>query len=320
MEDVVLLADKNSKAWKFSEKIQKHILNERKIYIELEKIEIKHFRNKEIDMHVPNNFRGKDVYFVQDSTKNPQEWWVELLIAKDLVIGSRAKSINFVLPNMLYSRKDWKDKSRVPLSARALAESISPGTSGIITMDLHSPQIQGFYPASTPVDNLFSYPQLLKYLYSNHKEDLENFIVVSPDVGGMARAHAFSKRFVSRKDIATIYKKRDDSGEVSEMRLVGDVRGKNALVIDDIIDSGGTLCKAADVLRENGAKKLMCYGTHGIFTKGTKELLSKFERVITSNTHYRNPGRGLEVVDMAPIFAETIYRNQKGLSVSSLFE
>jgi ribose-phosphate pyrophosphokinase len=156
-------------------------------------------------------------------------------------------------------------------------------------------------------------------LRSNHENDLENLAVVSPDVGEAKRASSFAKKLGSKYDIVIIDKRRDKPGEVSQMRLVGDISGKNVLMVDDIIDSGGTLCKASDVLREKDAKKLMCYGTHGIFTKGTKELRSKFDAVITSNTHYRESGE-IEVVDMSPIFAEAIYRNQKGLSVSSLFE
>ncbi|MBI2056852.1 ribose-phosphate pyrophosphokinase, partial [Candidatus Pacearchaeota archaeon] len=280
---------------------------------------IKHFRNKEIDMHIPENIRKKDVYFIQDSTKNPQEWWVELLLLKDLLLNASIESLSFILPNMLYSRKDRKEKSRVPISARALANSISPGLKRIITMDLHAAQIQGFYPAHVSVDNLYSFPEAVNYLRKNHFNDLENLVVVSPDSGGAERAESFAKRLKSKYPIALIDKRRIEAGEIEKMRLVGDVKGKNVLIADDIIDSGNTLCKAAELLKENEAENLFCYGTHGIFTLGTEELFKHFNKIMTSNTHYIEDKK-VEVIDMSPLFAEAIYRAQKGLSISELFE
>ncbi len=188
-------------------------------------------------------------------------------------------------------------------------------------MDLHAPQIQGFYPESIPLDNLYSFPEVVRYFFKeNGSFDPENLVVVSPDVGGVERAGSLAKRINPKNPVTFIEKRRKTAGEVEGMRLVGDVYGKDVLLVDDIIDSGGTLCKAADLLKEKGAKRLICYGTHGIFTMGYEKLFEKFDRVITSNTHNKESNKNLEVIDVSSIFAEAIYRAQKGLSISKLFE
>ncbi|MCK5043724.1 ribose-phosphate pyrophosphokinase [Candidatus Pacearchaeota archaeon] len=320
MKEVILLSDKDSKAWNFSEKIQKHIQDKKDILIPLEDISIQHFRNNEIDMHVPKNVRKKDIFFVQDSTKDPQEWWVELLLVKDLLLNASAESVSFVLPNMLYSRKDRKEKPHVPISARALARSISFGLKRIITMDLHAAQIQGFYPENIPLDNLYCFPDVVRYLKENKPvENLENLVIVSPDNGGVDRAGTFAQRLSSKYPIAIIHKRRSSTGEISETRLVGDVSNKDVLIVDDIIDSGESLCKAAELLKKNNANKLFCYGTHGIFTMGTKKLFKHFDKVMISNT-YQQETKGIDIIDVSPTFAEAIYRAQEGFSISKLFE
>ena len=321
MEKVILLADKESKAWDFAEKIRTYIHDEKEV-------SIKHFRNQEIQMHIPENLRGKDVYFIHDSTKNPQEWWVELLLLKDLLLSASAESVSFVLPDMLYSRQDRKHRPHVPISTRALAMSIFPALKRIITMDLHASQIQGAYPAEVPLDNLYSFPETVRYFREHYFDELEDLVVVAPDAGGAKRARTFLNKLEAaqnnalkkqRYSFALIDKIRLKSGEIEGMELVGDVKDKNVLIIDDIIDSGKTLCNAARLLKQNGARKLFCYGTHGIFTEGTEMLLTYFDKIITSNTHYQEHN-GVEVVDISPLFAEAIYRAEKGLSISKLFE
>jgi len=328
MKDVVLLADPKTPVWDFAKKIQKHIHETKEENVPLYEIDIEYFNNKELNVHVPSNIRKKHIYYIHDSSKNPQEWWVELLLVKDLLLSASVESITFVLPNMLYSRQDRKHMSRVPISSRALAESISPGIKRIITVDLHSPQIQNAYPASVPLDNLHSFPYVVRYIEEKHMKEIENLVIVAPDVGGVDRARSFLKRlenlnegFFKKKDysLALINKSRSKPGEISAMQLVGEVFGKDVLIVDDIIDTGETICKAADLLREKGARKVMCYATHGIFSKGHEELIKKFDVVMTSNTHYKESD-SVEVIDLAPLFAEAIYRAQKGLSISRLFE
>mgnify|MGYP001583711692 CR=1 FL=1 len=322
MDGVILLADPKSNSWNFAVKIRDYIKNQRGAEVLLEEVSITHFNNGEIDMHVPKNVRRKEIYFIHDSAKNPQEWWMELLLLKDLLLNASAESVTFVLPDLLYSRKDRKEQPHVPISARALATSISPQLRRIITMDLHTDQIQGFYPANCPVDNLHSFPEVVRYIEKHPISDSNNLIIVSPDAGGVSRARAFAQKLGIHQPIAFIYKRRDKPGEVAEMKLVGDVRNSEVLIVDDIIDSGGTLCSAAKLLRENGALKVHCYGTHGIFSKGTSVLCNSFDRVMTSNTHYREnlDLGGVEIIDLSPVFAEAIYRAQKGLSISGLFE
>jgi ribose-phosphate pyrophosphokinase len=328
MKDVVLLADPKTSAWDFAEKIQKYINETKEENVPLYDIEICYFNNKELNVHVPNNIRKKHIYYIHDSSKEPQQWWVELLLIKDLLLSASVESITFVLPNMLYSRQDRKHMSRVPISSRALANSISPGLKRIITVDLHSPQIQNAYPSTVPLDNLHSFPAIIRYLEEKHLKEIENLVIISPDVGGVDRARSFLKRLENlngssfiKKDysLALIDKARLKPGEISNMQLVGEVYGKDVLIVDDIIDTGGTLCKAADLLREKGARKVMCYATHGIFSKGSDEITKKFDIVMTSNTHC-GKSEHVEVIDLAPLFAEAIYRAQKGLSISKLFD
>ncbi|OGI12467.1 hypothetical protein A3K64_03495 [Candidatus Micrarchaeota archaeon RBG_16_36_9] len=321
MESVELLADKNSKAWDFALKIQKYIKEQKDFDLPLKEVLINRFRNGEIQMHVPENVRGKDIYFIHDSSKDPQDWWIELLLLKDLLLSASVKSISFVLPDMLYSRQDRKDRPHVPISTRALAQSISPHLKRIITMDLHAAQIQGFYPENIPLDNLYSFPSLVTYLKENNKliSDIKELVIVAPDAGGVARARALAQRLNSIYPVAFIYKMRLEAGKIDKMILLGDVVDKDVLIIDDLIDSGGTLCRAADLLKENGARNLFCYGTHAIFSNGTTSLVSCFNRIMISNTHYTE-NNTVEVIDMSPIFAEAIYRAEKGLSISKLFE
>jgi ribose-phosphate pyrophosphokinase len=332
MDNVILLAEKGTPAWEFGEKIQKHIVgNYHTKEFNLCEIEIIPFRSGEFLPHVSENIRKADIYYIQSSNKDPSKWWVELLLIKDLCLSASVNSLSYVLPNMNWSRQDRKDRSRVPISARALAKSLySRKTERVITMDLHSPQIQGFHDESVPIDNLYSFPTVVDYIRKNHYNDLENLVIVSPDAGGVGRAMSFLDRMIkaNKSDPVThdygfafTHKLRSKPGEIEKMWFVGDVRDKNVLIVDDIYDSGGTLIKCGDKLKDNGANKVLAYGTHGLFTEGTDCILRSFSSVMTSNTHYiKKDGDGkIEVIDMAPSFGEAIYRAQKGISISEMF-
>ena len=321
MDNVLLLADKNSPSWDFAEKIRNYIQTKKIVPVSLEEVCINFFRNKELDIHISKNVRGRDVYFIHDSSKNPQEWWVELLLLKDLLLSASAESVTYVLPDMLYARQDRKHKPHVPISARVFAKSISPGLKRLITVDLHAPQIQGFYPENVPVDSLDSFPEVVRYLQENKKDldNLEELVIVSPDVGGAKRARALAKKLRSNYPIALIDKTRSQPGQIEEMRLIGEVKDKNILVADDIFDSCGTSCDASKLLRNEGAKKILAYGTHGLFTKGTEQICECYDRVMVSNTHYVKDGN-VEIIDLSSLFGEAIYRAQKKLSISELFE
>lgn len=323
MKNMILLADKNSLAWDFSNKIKDYFEINLGMAVDLAELSVKGFRNNELDISGVSNLRGKDIYYIADSSKNPNDWWAELLLVKDLVLNASANSLSFVLPDMYYSRQDRKGEPRVPISARAIANSISPGIKRIITMDLHAAQIQGFYPANVPVDNLYSFPEVARYLIKNYPGELKNLLILSPDAGGVERVKSFLKRIgrlthENIYDLGFMIKDRPKAGEVGTMRYVGsDFKDKNVLIIDDIVDSGKTLCKSADILRKGGARKIYCYATHGLFTEGILSLNSKFDKVFTSNTHYQKDG--VNVIDISPIFAEAIYRAQTNQSVSELF-
>jgi len=332
MKDVVLIAAPKTPAWDFAKKIQNYIRETKEKEIPLDKLEIIVFGDKEILPHIPENIRRKDVYIIQSANKHPNDWLAELIFIRNQCLKADVNSLSFVLPYMRYSRQDRKDRSRVPISTLAVADAISPNLRRIITMDLHSPQIENAYPVNVPLDNLQSFPDLVKYLKENHQSYLENLVIASPDVGGAGRARSLYKRLVktedkynSKKDnysLAIIDKSRDKPGSIEKMILIGDVNKKNVLVVDDILDSGGSGVKASKLLKENGAGKLLYYATHGLFTKGTDEIIKSYDVVMTSNTHYKkkkNHGE-IEVINVAPTFAEAIYRAQEGLSVSKLFE
>lgn len=330
MKDVVLLADPKTSAWDFAKKIKDYILETKEKELHLQEVEIIKFNNKEIMPHVRENIRKKDVYLIQSSDKHPNDWLVELILIKDLCMSADVNNLIYVLPYLGYTRQDRKDRSRVPISSRAIADVISPGLKRMITMDLHSPQIEGSY--HIPVDNLHSFPSLLEYLIKNHRSDLKNLAIVSPDIGGGHRANSFFKRINRTEDLALIkdnysfgiiFKTRDKPGSVEDMVLMGDVNKKNVLVVDDMYDTCNTNLLAAELLRKKGAKRLLTYGTHGLFTKGTEKILDTYDVVMTSNTFYKpkkNDNGKIEVIDMTPTFAESIYRAQEGLSVSKMFD
>ena len=334
MVDVVLLADPNSKVWDFTKRIHEYIVlnyygikNDDKF--PLVPLDIKNFGNKEICPHVPVNIRRKEVYFVHDSSLDPSMWWTKLTLVKDLLRSSAAERVNFVIPNLLWSRQDRKHKPRVPISTRAVARTISPGISRMISMDMHSSQVQGCYDEGIPIDNLHSFPVISDYLIKNYPDCLENLVGVSPDSGGYSRANALINKLIEKTgdkygennySIAGISKLRTSSGEIEKdkLQLSGDVKGKTTLIIDDMISSGSTFIEAAQILRNNGAKKVIGYGTHGLFTNGYDEVVNALDMVITSNTMPITDPR-IKVVEVNDLFAEAIYRDYTGESVSELF-
>lgn len=333
MENVILLAEPETPAWIFGEKIQKY-LNEKYHLKEftLSPIEITKFRNNEFLPHVPENVRRKDVYYIQSTNKDPCKWWVELELMQDLLLSASVNGLSYVLPNMDWPRQDRKDRSRVPISARALAKALTSNkTDRVITMDMHSPQIQGFFPASIPIDNLYSFPTVVDYIRKNHLSDLEDLVIVSPDAGGVQRGMSFFKRMIDANkndsikynyNFAFTHKLRSKPGEIGNMWFVGDVQDKNALIVDDILDSGNTLIECGNKLKENGVKKVMVYSTHGLFTEGIERIIKNFDLVMASNTHDmpKEAYNKVEVIDMTQTFAEAIYRAQKGISISEMFD
>jgi ribose-phosphate pyrophosphokinase len=323
MKNVFLLADPKSNAWEFAQRMQTHIEDEKSAIWPLNPVEVSKFPNGELDVHAPDNLRRREVYYVADSSKDPQDWDKEIRLVTNLLLLSSVERINLVLPDMKYNRQDRKHKPRVPISAVDLAvflRTYSHVVREVFTMDLHAKQIEGFY-FPIPLENIPSTPALAQFLRSERGiSNLEDIVLVAADKGDADRVEDLTNYLKLKNPPAFIYKQRDtETRKITRLQLIGDVRGKRVLVPDDLIDKGTTLCKASELLREEGAKEIMCYATHGWFSRGEDIVTSCFDRVIVSNTHNKKYGEKIEVMDVAPIFAEAVYRSQVGESISQLW-
>ncbi len=277
------------------------------------------FSNGETRVSIEETVRGCDVYIVQ-SLSNPVDHHImELLIMIDAMKRASAGRITAVIPYFAYARQDRKTRPREPISAKLLANLITvAGANRVITMDLHAGQIQGFF--DIPVDPLQASPILAEYIKNNL--NLDNSVVVSPDVGGVARARAFASRL--HLPIAIIDKRRPAPNESEVMYIVGDVKGKTCIVIDDMIDTGGTLIKGADALLEEGAIEVYACATHPVFSGNAIENIKKshIKKVIVTNTIRLDKEQlcdKIEVLSVAKLFAEAIDRVHNNRSVSELF-
>jgi len=316
MKDSVLLADPKSKSWKFAVAVHEK-LKAMGANISLQEVEISKFNDGESHARALKSVREKKCYFIHDSSKGPNDWLVELMLVNDALKRASAPTVIDVLPYMKYSRQDRKDKSRTPISARVIADSIGYRADRVITTDLHVDQIQGFY--NKPFDNLHAFPTIVEYLKKKHSDILQNCIIVSPDAGGVSRARSLAKRL--DKEIAIIDKRREKAGEVAGMNVVGDVKGKNVILVDDMIDSGNTLIEACKTLKANGALKVIACCTHGLLSKNAIENLPKaLDAVIITDTIPHDSIDGIECVSLAELYAEAIMRTDRGMSLSELFE
>ncbi|MCX7761066.1 MAG: ribose-phosphate pyrophosphokinase [Hydrogenothermaceae bacterium] len=275
------------------------------------------FSDGEIRVQINENVRGADVFVIQSLTYPVNDSIMELLLLLDALKRSSTHRITAVIPYFAYARQDRKDKPRVPISAKLLADIIqTAGADRVLTVDLHSAQIQGFF--NCPVDNLYALPVIYEYLKSKNIEDL---VIVSPDAGGVERARLLQNKLGG--NLAIIYKKRPAPNVVETLDVIGNIEGKNAVIIDDIIDTAGTIVAAAQMLKEKGAKSVIAACTHPVFSGPAIERLknSVIEEVITTNTI---PLEGKEfdkltVLSIAELIGEAIKRINIESSVSSLF-
>ncbi len=280
--------------------------------------------NKEDVVLVGESIRDQDIYIVQTGcggSEKLNDYVMELLLMIRACRTASARKITAVIPNYPYARQDRKDKSRVPISSKVMANLLqTAGCDHVITLDLHASQIQGFF--SIPVDNLYAEPSVLKYIQT-HFPDKENVMLVSPDVGGAKRVASLADKLDTL--FALIHKEREKANVVSKMTLVGDVTGKVCILVDDMADTCGTLCKAADLLLEKGAKEVMAIVTHGIFSGNAIEKLnnSHLKKIVCTNSMPLGKSleqcSRLEVIDIAGTLAEAIRRLHNGESVSYLF-
>ncbi|WP_208432494.1 ribose-phosphate pyrophosphokinase [Bartonella taylorii] len=288
--------------------------------IPLGKATVKRFADQEIFVELHENVRGQDVFVLQSTSYPANDHLMELLIMIDALRRSSARRITAVIPYFGYARQDRKPGPRTPISAKLVANLITEaGAHRVLTLDLHAGQIQGFF--DIPTDNLYAVPVISRDIKIHYP--LENVIVVSPDVGGVVRARSLAKRLNSL--LAIVDKRRERAGESEVMNIIGDVSGKDCLLLDDIVDSGGTLCNAASALLKHGANSVTAYITHGVLSGNAIERITNSEMkelVITDSimpTQVIEKAHNIRVLPIADLIGEAIARTAAEQSVSSLF-
>ncbi|HEY1405007.1 MAG TPA: ribose-phosphate pyrophosphokinase [Spirochaetota bacterium] len=290
-----------------------------KLGIELSKAEVLRFKDGEASIKIQESVRNSDVFIIQPTCAPANDNLMELLLMIDAAYRASARRITAVIPYYGYSRQDRKVEPRVPISAKVVANLLEAvKVSRILTLDLHADQIQGFF--DTPVDNLFATPVMFDYL---GKKNIEDLVVVSPDSGGVDRARFLAKKL--NASLAIIDKRRPRANVCEVMNVIGDVEGKNCIILDDIIDTAGSISGAGKALKNNGAKDVYCLATHAVFSGNAIENLSSagFREIIITNTipigEKKDVLGNVKVLSVASLIAEAINRIHEGESVSSLF-
>ena len=284
---------------------------------------VERFNDAEIFVEVYENVRGEDMFIIQPTSNPANDNLMELLIIADALRRSSAARINAVIPYFGYARQDRRSKARTPITAKLVANMlVEAGIERVLTLDLHATQIQGFF--DIPVDNLYGSPLFALDIKHHFAKSMDKIMVVSPDVGGVARARDLAQRIGC--PLSIVDKRRGKPGEVAEMTVIGDVKGYKCIIVDDIVDTAGTLCKAAEVLMENGASEVHSYITHGVLSGPAVERVGNSvmkSLVITDTiepTEAVKAAKNIRVVPTAPMFAQAILNTWNGTSVSSLFD
>jgi ribose-phosphate pyrophosphokinase len=275
------------------------------------------FPDTEVSFQIDENIRGTDVFIVQPTSPPVDEHLIELCVMMDAFRRSSASRITAVIPYYGYARQDRKDKPRVPISAKLVANLLeAAGTNRVLTMDLHKAQIQGFF--DMPVDHLFAAPVIIEWLA---RQAYDGLTIVSPDVGGAERARAYAKRLDA--ELAIIDKRRSEDGTAEVMNVVGDVKGRVCVIADDIIDTAGTIQKAAQALVDNGASRVLAAAVHGVLSGPALERIEKspIDKLVVTNTIPRRSGASEKVVvlSVARLLAQAIKSIHEETSVSKLF-
>ena len=306
-----------------AEAIARRMSMHRGVHVGLVDARVERFNDGEIFVEVFENVRGEDMFIIQPTSNPANDNLMELLIMCDGLRRSSASRITAVIPYFGYARQDRRTKARTPISAKLVANMmVSAGVERVLTMDLHAAQIQGFF--DIPVDNLYASPIFALDIADHFRDRMEELMVVSPDVGGVARARELAKRI--NAPLAIVDKRREKPGEVAEMTVIGDVKGKTCLIVDDMCDTAGTLCKAAEVLLDNGAKEVHSYISHGVMSGPAVERVtnSVMKSLVITDSIEPTPSvlaaPNIRVVPTAPLFAQAILNIWHGTSVSSLFE
>ncbi|HEX7725483.1 MAG TPA: ribose-phosphate pyrophosphokinase [Rhizomicrobium sp.] len=283
---------------------------------------VRRFADMEVFVEVQENVRGEDMFVIQSTSFPANDNLMELLIVIDALRRASARRITAVIPYFGYARQDRKVGSRTPISAKLVANLITEaGANRVLTVDLHAGQIQGFF--DIPTDNLFAMPVIVKDI-EDYLGTGDHLMVVSPDVGGVVRARALAKRLGC--DLAIVDKRRERAGESEVMNIIGDVKGRSCILIDDIVDSGGTICNAAEALLKNGAKDVCAYATHGVLSGGAVARIqgSKLKSMVVTDsiaaTEEVSKCKNIRRISIAPLIGEAIRRVSAEESVSSLFD
>ena len=284
---------------------------------------VERFNDGEIFVEVFENVGGEDMFIIQPTSNPANDNLMELLIMCDALRRSSAARITAVIPYFGYARQDRRTKARTPITSKLVANMlVGAGIERVLTMDLHAAQIQGFF--DIPVDNLYASPIFALDIKTQFAGRLDELMIVSPDVGGVARARDLAKRLEA--PLSIVDKRREKAGEVAEMTVIGDVNGKTCIIVDDMCDTAGTLCKAAEVLIENGAKEVHAYISHGVMSGPAVERVTTSvmkSLVLTDSiqpTEAVKSAPNIRIVPTAPVFAQAILNIWHGTSVSSLFE
>jgi ribose-phosphate pyrophosphokinase len=306
-----------------AEAIARRMTLHRGINVGLVDARVERFNDAEIFVEVYENVRGEDMFIIQSTSNPANDNLMELLIMADALRRSSASRITAVIPYFGYARQDRRTKARTPITAKLVANMlVGAGIERILTLDLHATQIQGFF--DIPVDNLYAAPIFALDIMHHFKGQMEDIMVISPDVGGVARARELAKRI--NAPLSIVDKRREKPGEVAEMTVIGDVTGKKCIIVDDICDTAGTLCKAAEVLMQHGATEVHSYITHGVLSGPAVERITNSvmkSLVITDSiqaTEAVANAKNIRIVPTAPMFAQAILNIWNGTSVSSLFE
>ena len=281
---------------------------------------ISRFADMEIWVEIHENVRGEDCFIIQSTSYPVNDNLMELLITIDALKRASARRITAVIPYYGYARQDRKPGPRTPISAKLVANLITEaGADRVLTLDLHAGQIQGFF--DIPTDNLFAAPVFARDIEQEYSE--RDFLFVSPDIGGVYRARALAKRLDA--DLAIIDKRRERAGVSEVVNIIGEVKGRNCLIVDDIVDSAGTLCNAANALRDAGATSVVAYASHGVLSNSAVDGIRKsaLEMLVTTDSiapHTPNEQDRVRRISIAPLLAEAMTRVNNETSVSSLFD
>jgi ribose-phosphate pyrophosphokinase len=283
--------------------------------------DVKKFADMEVFVEIKENVRGEDIFVLQSTSYPANDNLMELLIAIDALRRASAKRITAVIPYFGYARQDRKAAPRTPISAKLVANLItSAGADRVLTVDLHAGQIQGFF--DIPLDNLYAAPVFVRDIKQNF--DLANLVVVSPDVGGLVRARAVASKIGA--ELAIVDKRRPRAGVSEVMNIIGDIEGKNCIIVDDMVDSGGTLCNAAEALIEKGATSVSAYITHGVLSGNAGERIasSKLKNLVITNSIEASSSTlaasNIKIIDIADLIGEAIRNISQEKSVSTLFD